>query len=242
MGHEAGVNVDPEPYGLFSAHIPAAALQEGGHLHFNRERQGLVPDLLVNFPNNHGPGSTFLAEIKSLSAGKTWYRSSRKTVDVRASKLSKEYLDKARHIDQNYNNTTADQSGPVQLRLESFGDLQGLVIGQFCEGSQDLHNLLAVFADEKAANLSRSKGVPVSKHQHSLILQQFRRRFSVTAVNAQSACLLTRLGHMGEGARQAAQRRALCLRQDEASRQDLRAHFDAHIRGRRLHRAGLLHI
>ena len=33
IGYDSGVNIDAEPYGLFSAHIPAAAVAENGHLH-----------------------------------------------------------------------------------------------------------------------------------------------------------------------------------------------------------------
>ena len=92
IGVDAGVIVDAEPYGLFSPFIPSAATSEGGHLHHTRERQGLVPDLLVCFPHDHGPHQNNLAEIKILGAGLTWYRGTRKSVDVRADRLAKEYF------------------------------------------------------------------------------------------------------------------------------------------------------
>ena len=241
IGHEAGVSVDPEPFGLFSPFVPAAALEVNGHLQHLRERQGLIPDLLVNFPHDHSPSSSFLCELKSLSAGKTWYHGHRKSVDVRASKLEKEYKDKARHIDQLYSGTTEDPVGPVQQKLESYGRLFGLVVGQLSECSQDLHDLLVRFADEKAANSSCYQGIALSISQKSMILQQYRRRLSVCAIRAQLACLLSRLGHFSENARHAAQRRAQCMSREEASRVDLRIHFQAHVRGRRLHHVGLLH-
>ena len=68
IGYDSGVNVDPEPYGLFSPHIPATALANTGHLHHLRERQGLVPDLLIGFPNTVD-NTDFLGEIKLISAG-----------------------------------------------------------------------------------------------------------------------------------------------------------------------------
>ena len=231
-----------EPYGLFSPFIPAAALSSQGHLYHLRERQGLVPDLLLTFPNNHGPQSTSIAELKLVSAGKTWYHGNKKAVDVRANKLPKEYQNKAKHIDQTYNHTNDNQVGPVQQKLESFGELSGLVVGQFGECSQDLHNLLRTLADIRVENLSRSQGFSFREEKSSLILQQYRRRLSFCAVRAQSACLLSRLGHMSEGASLAAQRRAHCMRADEAARQDLRSHFEAHVRGRQLHKSGLLHF
>ena len=55
IGYDAGVNVvDPEPYGLFSAHIPAAAAADNGLLQHLRESQGLMLDLLIKFPNSVG--------------------------------------------------------------------------------------------------------------------------------------------------------------------------------------------
>ena len=171
-----------------------------------------------------------------------WYHSKRKVVDVRAERLPKEYKDKAHNIYKLYNGVTEDQIGPLERILQSFGDLQGLVVGQFAECSQDLHNLLLNFADEKVLNLSRSKGIFLGNDTRSLVIQQTRRRFAVCAIRAQSACLLSRLGHFSEGARLGAQRRANFKSREEVTRQDLRSHFDAFVRGRRLKRAGLLHI
>ena len=132
--------------------------------------------------------------------------------------------------------------GPVERKLDSFGDLLGLVVGNLGECSQDLHNLILSFAEERVRNMCRSKGLPVDDNTRSLIIQQYRRRLSVCAVRAQSGCLLSRLGHMSEGARSAAQRRATFRSWEEASKREMISHFDAHIRGRRLNKAGLLHI
>ena len=162
-------------------------------------------------------------------------------MDVRAKRLPKEYRDKARNLDQIYNNVTIDQTGPIEQKLESFGNLKCLVVGQFAECSQDLQDLLIKLAEEKFKKLSRSGGILLDDSKLSLILQQYRRRFSVCAIRSQAACLLSRLGHISEGARLAAQRRAHFMSKEEASRRELRSHFDAYVRGRRLHRAGLLH-
>ena len=132
--------------------------------------------------------------------------------------------------------------GPVQQKLESFGDLSGLVIGQFGECSQALHSLLRSLSDIRVENMSRSRGIQLLEEKTSLILQQYRRRLSVCSIRAQSACLLSRLGHMSEGVRLAAQRRALCMRGEEAAKRDLRSHFEAQVRGRRLHKSGLLNF
>ena len=103
-------------------------------------------------------------------------------MDIRASRLSKEYKDKARHVDRIYSGTTEDQIGPVKQKLQSYGRLSGLVVGQLGECSQDLHDLLLRFAEERAANLGRAQGIPLSNNQQALILHQYRRRLSVCAI------------------------------------------------------------
>jgi hypothetical protein len=163
-------------------------------------------------------------------------------VDVRADQLPKLYRDKARTIDQLYCGTSPDHIGPVQQRLEGFGNLLCLVVGQYGECSQDIHDLLSRFAVEKANKECRSTGRPITESARGQILQQHRRRLSVCAVRAQAACLLSRLGHTGDGARQAAQRRAAAKSRVESLKADLNAHWEAHIRGRRLKNVGRLHL
>ena len=141
-----------------------------------------------------------------------------------------------------YNGTAQNQVGPVESKLHSFGEVIGLVVGQMGECSQGLHDLLLSFAEEKFQNLNRTKGMSLGKDMHSLIIQQVRRRFSVCAIRAQSACLLSRLSHFSQGACLAAQRRAHFSNREEASKVDLRIHWEANVRGRRLNRTGLLHI
>ena len=53
--NDCGVIADVEPYGLFSALIPASATSNGGDLQHPRDRQGLVPDFSITFPAQHGP-------------------------------------------------------------------------------------------------------------------------------------------------------------------------------------------
>ena len=104
------------------------------------------------------------------------------------------------------------------------------------------HDLLKVLATSKAAHISQVEGRPVSAAATGLLLHQLRRRLSISIINAQSSCLLSRLGHMSPGAREAAQRRAVAKHRAESIAQDLRSHFEAHVRGRRLRNIGVLHI
>ena len=240
--NDCGVIADAEPYGLFSPLIPVSATSNNGDLHHTRDRQGLVPDLLITFPMENGPSSGQLAEIKCLSAGATWYQSNQKTVDQRAKRLPKEYLDKAQNIDRKYCGSTEGQEGPLEQRLKSFGDLQCLVAGQYGEVSQHYHDLLAKLAKAKAAHISQTEGRHLSNSERGLLLHQLRRRLSVSIIRAQSSCLLSRVGHFHPGAKEAAKRRAFAKQREEQLCQDRRAHFQAHIRGRRIHEIGSLWI
>ena len=128
--------------------------------------------------------------------------------------------------------------GPLVQRLETWGELQGLVVGQFGEGSQHLHSLLRQLAEAKVLAKARASGEPALDSDVGISLSHYRRVLSTTAVRAQATCLLTRMGHLGVAAREAAQRRNLAVRQEAALRNETRAFFQAHIRGRGFHRIG----
>ena len=64
------------------------------------------------------------------------------------------------------------------------------------------------------------------------IVGSYRRILSCTFVRAQESCLLARMGHMDAGARDAAVRRQVSMRQDALAREENLAYFAAHVRGR----------
>ena len=66
------VPVDCEVYGEFSDLLPAALREEGGELQWGRARQGKVPDFKFLLSSPEGP-KPCLAELKIISAGKTWF-------------------------------------------------------------------------------------------------------------------------------------------------------------------------
>ena len=65
-----------------------------------------------------------------------------KAVDKRASELNGEYISKARNTDRQYCGTALDATGPVETKLASMGEVKGVVVGAFGEGSEDLHSLI----------------------------------------------------------------------------------------------------
>ena len=147
-----------------------------------------------------------------------------------------------RSRDRKYCHTDPEHVGPLQQHLESYGQIRCLVAGQYGDVSQDFHTLLKDLATSKAAHISRMEGRPVSDSECGLILHQLRRRLSVSIISNQSSCLLSRLGHMVPGAKEAAKRRAAAKHREELVKKDQRAHFEALVRGQRLRNIGLLTI
>ena len=69
-------------------------------------------------------------------------------------------------------------------------------------------------------------------------LSHYRRVISTAAVRAQATRLLARLGHLGSAAQEAADRCNVAVRRESALREEARAFFQAHVRGRGFHRSG----
>ena len=182
-----------------------------------------------------------LAELKYISAGLTYYNTTQKQVDIRARGLPKEYTRKCKTIDQKYNGIGKDEVGPLEQQLWEFGDLKGLVVGQYGEGSQDLHDLIEQIASSKAIFMAQSSGKPLTIAERGFILSSVRRRLSVVAVRSQANCLLSRIGHLDMAAEQASQRRVKVRGAWEGETRERQAWFEAYVRGKVPHIKGNLH-
>ena len=239
----AGLIHDCEVYGLFADLIPAQAVAQGENLEWGRARQGLVPDFKLRLPTPEGL-TDHLAELKFIGAGVSWFpRGVRgKGCDRRANGLALLYKRALDRLDSRFHNTAAGQAGPLVRRLQSFGKLEGLVVGPWGEGSKDLHSLVKTIADTKVASRARALGREASDKELGVVVSQVRKFLSVAFVRAQALCLVNRLGFIGEGAKAAAGRRDLARRLEEGRRRDRQAHFLAHVRGQGLSRVGQLFV
>ena len=103
----SGIHVDCEVYGQFSDLLPATLQEDGGELQWGRARQGVVPDFKFMMNSPDGPQSS-LAELKTISAGKTRYPRGvlGKGTDRRAALISKEYETKLRKYDVRFHGTS----------------------------------------------------------------------------------------------------------------------------------------
>ena len=115
------------------------------------------------------------------------------------------------------------------------------MVGQWGEGSRDLHHFVQVCAEARVAHLTRATGRQESEHLLGLIVGQYRRLLSITAVRAQLMCLLDRVGLITPAAREAAARRAVAMRMEEEMRRDRRAQWMASLAGQGWARRGGCH-
>ena len=240
----AGLVHDCEVYGLFADLIPAQAVNNRGEsLEWGRARQGLVPDFKIRLPTPEGL-TDHLAELKFIGAGVSWFpRGVRgKGTDRRAAGLPLLYKRALDRIDQTHHNTPPGQTGPLVRRLQSYGKLEGLVVGPWGEGSKDLHSLVKTIAETKVANKARSLGRDLSDKELGIVVTQVRKYLSTSFIRAQGLCLLNRLCFLGEGAREAAGRRDLARRLEEDRRRERLAHYMAHVRGHGLSREGHIFV
>ena len=119
----------------------------------------------------------------------------------------------------------------MERKLDSFGELQCLVLGQYSEGSQHLHDLLDRLATLKAESHSHNIGRAVSDQERALFLHYYRRRLSITAVRAQAQCLLARTGHLSQGVVEAAGCQRVVREKVERRREERAIHWEAPVRG-----------
>ena len=239
--HEAivsGVQVDCEVYGLFSDLLPAVLEEEGGELQWGRSRQGIVPDFKLFLNTPEGPVSC-LAELKMISAGKTWYprgEEGGKGTDRRAAVLTGEYEAKLRKYDVRYHGCAPRQRGqpepppgPLVSRLRNYGRLRRLVAGPWGDLSADFHELLREFAVSRVASKARARGWEGGDGELGKAMGDVRRATSVTVVRAQALCLLERLTYLSPGARGAVERRRLAERLQERRTRESQAYTLSHL-------------
>ena len=77
-----------------------------------------------------------------------------------------------------------------------------------------------------------ARGREGTEQERAIILAGLRRKLSMAAAKANSACLLDRVSRVGEEHRQAAKRRAWAKSEEERLQEERRAYWHAYVRGR----------
>ncbi len=72
-------------------------------------------------------------------------------MEVRADRVQRDYLNKAKHIDRIYNNVSEGEEGPVERHMKTFnnGIIDGFVVGPFSECSRQVHALRDLIVERK---------------------------------------------------------------------------------------------
>ena len=228
----ARLPVTTEVFGLFSHLIPAQALSR---VERGRKRQALVPDFRLEMPCPTGGTRFQLAELKVISCCDSWYtpsvRGNVRATEKRASGLKAEYRRKARDVDREARESRSEDRGPVERRLDEFGDLMGLVFGAWGEASEMVHQLVHTLAESRVSFQGLQKGRPGSKAELGVITGQIRRRLSLVAIKAQTECLLAKLHQVGPGNKLMAKRRQWAVIEDNRMKKERDAQWIRRIEG-----------
>ena len=149
---------------------------------------------------------------------------------------------KARSTDRQYCGTPEGTVGPVESKLGRLGDVKGVVVGAFGEGSDDLHALIHHLASSRVRVAGPQKGkrgqVRSEEAELALTTAFLRRTLSLVGVRAQARLLLGRLEVIGPGAAAAAGRRNFALQQERVWANQRRADALSRLQGKALLRRG----
>ena len=233
----ARLPVTCEVWGLFSHLISGEALSR---FEAGRKRQALVPDFRLEVPCSTGGTVYRLAELKMICCCDTWYKpaasSTVRGTDKRALGLQTEYRRKAKKVDDQMQSARGDQKGPVERRLDEFGELIGLCFGAWGEASEDIHWLIQIMAESRLQS-GRSGN---TKQELGILVGQIRRRLSLAAIKAQVECLLSRLHQVGPGNKQLAKKREWAAMEDERMRRERSAQWMRKFEGVQTLRKGFI--
>ena len=107
-----------------------------------------------------------------------------------------------------------------------------MVVGAFGDSRTDLDRIIRGIAESRVLFLSRETGRPVTDSWTGQVLGAHRRFFSALFVRCQAQCLVARMGHLGEAARERAGQRRATMAQEEGSRKEEESDFASYVRGR----------
>ena len=133
-----------------------------------------------------------------------------------------------------------EQKGPVERKLEQYGELIGLCFGAWGEGSEGVHLLVQTLAEHRLKFQGLQRGRPGSEEELGVLVGQIRRRLSQAAVHAQVDCLLSKLHQVGPGNSQLAKKRTWAIREDQRMAKERSAQWIRRIEGVHTLRKGFI--
>ena len=143
-------------------------------------------------------------------------------------------------MDEELLGTSKNERGPVQRRLEEFGDIIGLCFGAWGEGSEDVHRLVQIISESRLKYQGLQRGRPGSEQELGVIVGQVRRRLSMAVMKSQVDCLLSKIHQVGPGNKQLAQKRQFAVLEDARMSLEHQAQFVRKIEGLKTLRRGFI--
>ena len=235
----ARLPVTVEVWSLFAHLIPQEALNR---MERGRKRQAIVPDFRIEMPSATGGTIAQLAELKMISCCESWYTPGSRVrgTDKRANGLPASYRRKARKVDQEVLDIEREERGPVERRLEEFGELLGLCFGAWGEASEGVHKLIQTLAEARLKFQGLQVGRPGSEAELGVLVGQVRKELSMAAVKGRVDCLLSKLHQVGPGNKQLAKRRVWAIREDKRMSRERAAHWAMRVDGVKTLRKGFI--
>lgn len=195
----AGIQGAVEPRHLFHAVIPAHVLHDQG------APPAVVPDAYMHVAlqlegrmrARRATAADWMLDVKTLHGRGSHYKTCdtrRQTAAVanRAAAVPTDYARHARAID-----TEHGLGGAVEARLRMLGDVAGLVVGQYAEGSPAVHALIAAIASAMAGRRWRLLGFRSEAEALSATTTIVRRRVGVAAARAYARHRISRVPYIG---------------------------------------------
>jgi len=189
----AQIKASVEVFGLFAASLDQTTTNGLDAT----TKQGMVPDFKIGLV---GKPDT-LMELKIIGHVKAHFNLAASKgrcggVEHRASTIHNEYVKKAVAADRKHNRHVSvnGSKGRMQVVLESFPKVKGLVVGPHGEGSEDLHYLLREIGGEWAGKSWQSMGTPSVAVAKGVIMARVYRSMGIAAVRAHAVMLRERLG------------------------------------------------
>lgn len=191
--HAGNIDISCEVLNLFSHLIQRRDAFES---QTRRQRQAIIPDFMCSA----APPQINLMDVKRLHVGAALSndyanrrRDGERPVDRRQGRVHRDYHKEARETDKKFNDTPQGSVGPVEARLNSFGTIQGLIVGAFAEGSSHLHHLIEQYANTAANRLWRGMGARNAMEAKNILKQDARRHLGVEMARGNARHKLGRL-------------------------------------------------
>ena len=132
------------------------------------------------------------------------------------------------------------ERGPVEKRLDEFGQILGLCFGAWGEASEDVHLLLQTIAEARLKFQGMQMGRPGSEVELGLIVGQIRKQLSMASIKGRVECLLSKLHQVVPGNKQLVKRRIWAIREDTKMAQERSAQWVRRVDGIKSLRKGFI--